>query len=150
VRSKFGQSIREARRAAGLTQHQLGMRLGLKGRAISRWERADNTPTKRNLKALVTAINAVDQSAASKLASAMGSDPRATALAIPAAEAPIPAPIGEPATFELAIFSMADELDLPPRRIRGALARLLKRLRTTHLSLEDTQHQLDAWIAKAP
>lgn len=144
MRSKLGLAIREARRAAGLSQHQLGLRLGLKGRAISRWERSDNTPTKRNLTALLTAVGAVNQAAASSLAVAMGRDQQAPAVASAVAA---PANI-EPATLELAVFSMADELDLPPRRIRGALARLLKRLQIANLSLEETRHQLDAWIAK--
>jgi transcriptional regulator with XRE-family HTH domain len=148
---KFGQSIRGARRAAGLTQAQLGMRVGLKGRAISRWDRDDNTPTRRNRKALVTAINAVNQDAGAKLAAAIASDepPTKTAAAVPAAQ-PIVPPISGAVLFEHAIFGMADELDLPPRRIRGALVRLLKRLGEQDVSLDMALRQLETWIMRAP
>lgn len=142
--SKLAQSIRTARIAAGLTQKQLGMRLGLKGRAVYRWERDDSAPTKRNQRALVTAIRAVNMQAASALAAAIttgGAPPPPAPVAAPPA-----APTG-PVALELAIFHAADELDLPPRRIRGALARLLKRMRAAGFTLETAQQQLDVWIA---
>lgn len=81
---------------------------------------------------------------------AMGRDRQVPAPTSAAAPAEIVEQIAESATLELAVFGMADELDLPARRIRGALARLLKRLESAKLSLEGTQRQLEAWIAKAP
>lgn len=118
----------------------------MKGRAISRWERSDHAPTKRNLSALLTAVSAVDQAAASRLAMAMGRVRQAPAPTSAAA----PADIAESAILELAVFGMADELDLPARRSRGALARLLTRLESAKLPVKGTQRQLEAWIAKAP
>ena len=35
----FSQKIIELRRAAGLTQEQLGEKLGISGQAVSKWER---------------------------------------------------------------------------------------------------------------
>jgi hypothetical protein len=42
---------------------------------------------------------------------------------------------------------MADELDLPPRRVRHALRRLVNRLRADKLTLEAAEQRLDEWIA---
>jgi transcriptional regulator with XRE-family HTH domain len=148
--SVLAQAIRDARLAAGLTQEQLGRRLGLKGRAIYRWERDENGPTKRNRAALIAAINAVNRQAAAKLAVAIegeGGD-GAVATAAPAPQPAAPA-ISAPVALELALLGMADELDLPPRRVRGSLVRLLKRLGEANLSLETTRRQLEAWITGA-
>jgi hypothetical protein len=48
--------------------------------------------------------------------------------------------------LQLAVFRMADELDLPPRRLRGPLLRLLKRLRTAELSVEATNALIQQWV----
>jgi transcriptional regulator with XRE-family HTH domain len=146
MKSALGPAIREARRAAGLTQEQLGRRLGLEGRAIYRWERSESAPTKRHRSALVTAIQAVNQGAAAKLATAMMN---AGVTNVPAiAQPPSPTPVENTTALELAVFAMADELDLPPRRIRGSLVRLCQRLRTAnYASVEGAQSRLELWIA---
>jgi len=61
-----------------------------------------------------------------------------------------PEPIRGPAAIELALFSMADELDLPARRVRDSLMRLLRRLREVNVTLEVAQRQLEEWIAAGP
>jgi hypothetical protein len=65
------------------------------------------------------------------------------------AQAPASAspPIIERAAFELAVFALADDLDLPPRRVRGSLARLLRRLRTANVTLDAAERLLEEWIA---
>ena len=145
MRSPMAQAILNARRAVGLTQEQLGRRIGLQGRAVYRWERDDIVPSKRNQRALVTAINAVNQEVAAKLAAALSGQGQGAEPA--PAPVPVPPPLSAPVVLELAVFGMADELDLPARRIRGSLARLLKRLRESNLTLEVAQRQLDLWIA---
>jgi hypothetical protein len=51
--------------------------------------------------------------------------------------------------LERAVFVLADELDLPPRRARGALKRLVARLREANLNVETVQSLLDEWIQRA-
>jgi hypothetical protein len=117
------------------------MRLGLKGRAVYRWERDDSAPTKRHRAALVTAIAAVNQEAARELALAFNPE-----LTKPAAPAPPPVDKGE--AFDLAVFRMADELDLPPRRLRRPLGRLLKRLGALEVSLQDALQRIETSLAE--
>lgn len=89
--SKLAQSIRAARRAVGLTQDQLGRRIGLKGRAVYRWERHEATPSKRNQSAMLTAIRSVNPEVATWLTTAMASAEQKPG-ASPAPAAPAPAP----------------------------------------------------------
>jgi transcriptional regulator with XRE-family HTH domain len=149
--STLAQSIRRARLAAGLTQNQLGMRMGLKGRAVSRWERDDSAPKKRYRGALVAVIRAVNTTAADELVRALAIAEGKGVMPSPAAvaAAPVAAPPNGAAALELALFRMADELDLPPRRLRGPLLRLLERLRAGNLTLESAKEHLEHWIADA-
>ncbi len=54
----FASNLRSARRAAGLTQHELAVALG-RGDAmtVSRWERAENRPNDENLVALCEVLH---------------------------------------------------------------------------------------------
>lgn len=145
MRSELAQAIRDARLAIGLTQEELARRLGLKGRAVYRWERDDSAPRRRHRAALIAAVNAVNQSAGATLAAVIGGvakGRRGVAVVAPAA-APAP-PSDTKLVVELAIFGFADELDLPPRRVRIGLGRLLKRLRETNVTLEMVERQLEA------
>lgn len=146
TRSKVADAIARARRATGLTQEQLGRRLGLKGRAVYRWEGDESAPTKQNRAALVTAFTAVKPEIGAWFAQA---------IAVPA-DSPNPAPTptalaapSAPEILERSVFALADELDLPPRRARGALKRLIARLSAANLSLDAVQSLLDEWIARA-
>jgi transcriptional regulator with XRE-family HTH domain len=150
--SRLPSAIRGARAACGLTQEQLGRRLGLKGRAVYRWERGDISPRPRHLRALVTAINAVNQNAAAILAAVVveheaqrknkGKGKTQQVAPPPAAPPPPPDP---KLTLELAIFTLADELDLSPRRLRLGLSKLLQRLREHQITLPQAEQHLAAW-----
>jgi transcriptional regulator with XRE-family HTH domain len=148
ARSKVAIAIVQARRAAGLTQDQLGQRVGLTGRAVHRWERDEAAPSKRHRAALVNAFNAARPDLGTwfsqSVASATAPPKEATA---PIAATPS-TPSG-PEAFERAVFTFADELDLPPRRARGALKRLVARLREVNVSLDTTEKLLEEWIARA-
>jgi transcriptional regulator with XRE-family HTH domain len=146
--SDYGHLI--AKQAAGLTQTELGLRLGLKGRAIYRWERDDSAPTRRHHRALVAALHGLDAQLISDLTSALGSSKR-NARSAPVPAAPVlQAPAISPATaFELCLFRLADELDVPPRRVRAPLSRFLQRTRAAKLTLEAITQQLDTMIANA-
>jgi len=126
-----------------LTQEQLGRRLGLKGRAIYRWERGDANPTRRNRAALVTAIAAVNMDLARHLKDVL--IPSAPSATPPAAAPP---PVDKEALFDVTLYRMADELDLPARRVRGPLARLLRAMVGAELPLPVALQQLEARIAQ--
>lgn len=49
-------------------------------------------------------------------------------------------------SLEILVFRMADELDLPPRRVRGACARLLRSLRAANLTVERAEKELEEWM----
>ncbi len=49
-------------------------------------------------------------------------------------------------TLDLALFTMADELDIPARRLRGGLARLIKRMRETNITLDTVQRHLEEYL----
>lgn len=67
---------------------------------------------------------------------------------VPAA-APAPAkPTGEVA-LELAIFALADELDLAPRRVRAALLMWLGRVTEAGFSLDSARQQVNASVVSA-
>jgi transcriptional regulator with XRE-family HTH domain len=150
MRSPLARAIRDARLSLRLTQDQLGMRLGLKGRAVYRWERGVSAPTRRHQRALLTAVQAIDPSLAAKLQAELVSSARqAQGLGppAPAPPPPVPAKPTGPVALELAVFAAADELDLTPRRLRAALVKLCARLMEGGFSLESAQRQLEVWIA---
>jgi transcriptional regulator with XRE-family HTH domain len=152
VRSPLAQAIRDARLTVRLTQQQLGARIGLKGRAIYRWERDDSAPRRRHRRALVTMIQALDPAAASTLQAVFESHERKRKGVVVAAPAPPPAP-AQPTgavALELAIFALADELDLAPRRLRAALVKLFARLTEAGFSLDSARQQVEARIAGTP
>ncbi|WP_435209521.1 helix-turn-helix domain-containing protein [Streptomyces sp. bgisy034] len=53
----IGVQLREARKQAGLTQIQLGDRIGRDHKTISRWENANSTPDLRDLIVLAHALD---------------------------------------------------------------------------------------------
>ena len=152
MRTKLGSLIREARLAAGLTQEHLGRRLGLKGRAIYRWERNESAPTGRHRRTLVQEIQAVNPQAAAKLKAALtpvrnaaGSNADAT---VPS-QAALPPPPRTPAeVIELAALKLADELDVTARRLRRPLARFIERVRIANIAIETAQGELERLIGQ--
>lgn len=106
-----------------------------------------------------TPIAALDAQAGARLQAALNADAGvlAPATAVPARDAEVAgavrAPVqpgaelaGERSTVELLVYRMADELDLSPRRMRGAFVRLLRSLRATGLSFERAERELEAWL----
>ncbi len=141
--SKLAHAIYEARRAARLTQAELAMRLGLKARAVGRWELGQSAPRKRHRAPLVATIRIHDAAAADQLAKALVGDPPKRAPAVP----PAPAPPDPDTVLELAVLRLADELDLPPRRVRGPLVRLLGRVAGAGFNVESARARIETWIA---
>ncbi len=50
--AKLASGLRELRKAAGLSQEELGEKLGVSGATVSRWEAGQHVPTKSHLHAL--------------------------------------------------------------------------------------------------
>jgi transcriptional regulator with XRE-family HTH domain len=146
--SPLAQAIRKARRSCGLTQAQLAARLELKARSVLRWENDRGAPTRRHQRALLQIIAEVNKPAADKLSENLvnhGKPPPP-----PAAPAPSAPAVDPRAYLEHAVFTMADELDMPPRRVRGSLVRFLRSVGATSLTLQSTREYLELWNANAP
>jgi transcriptional regulator with XRE-family HTH domain len=154
VRSELARAIRNARMAVGLTQVELGARLGLKGRAVYRWERDASAPTKRHRRELVKAIQEVNPQAATTLEAVIGSPRKnvgtsaktATDTLTPMAQAVI-----EPVSaFESAIYQAADQLDVPARQLRAALVPVFASLQQANLTFETAGQLLERHLAERP
>src|SRR5688572_30651294 len=126
--------IRWARSSLGLTQDQLGRRLGLKGRAIYRWERAGAMPSKRHERALITAVQAVNPGVATTLAEGIAKAKALDGKTVAAQAVPSPIPVGT--TLELSVFALAEQLELSPRRLRGPLLAFIQRMRASTIAPE--------------
>ncbi|HYQ17660.1 MAG TPA: hypothetical protein VEQ58_17930 [Polyangiaceae bacterium] len=155
MQSTLSQAIRAARVASGLTQEQLGRSVGLAGRAVYRWECDHSAPRRRHRRGLVNAISAANPAAAAALAAAFANDTkqarRAAAAAAQLAALPAaPPPVDTRLVLQLAVFALADELDVPPRRLRGALVKLLARLLDAGIALDTAQQLLREWNEAVP
>lgn len=120
------------------------------GRAVHRWETDDIAPTKRHQRELVTAIRAARIGAETALAAAFAAaqtNASAAPVAMPAASPTAPV-LSSSEALEPAVLRMADDLDLPARRLRRPMARLFARLGDTDFTHESAQKQLDGWIAE--
>lgn len=141
--SPLAKAIREARHAARLTQEDLGRQLGLRGRAVHRWERGTSVPRRTLRSALIRVIQARSQPAAAALAAAFDNHIARTKGWLPPAPAlPAPTKPSDPVALQLAIFAAADELDLAPGRLRAAMARLFVRVADAGYSLEAARRAL--------
>jgi DNA-binding XRE family transcriptional regulator len=149
-RSPLALALREARETTGLTQERLGQHIGVKGRAIYRWERDESRPNHENQRRVLEAIAALHPQAAAKLSAVIANQAALSPADTPPAPGPAAAPLVQPrALVEHSVFTMADELDLPTRRVRGALSRWLRRVREANLALDVVQQEIDSWIGDA-
>lgn len=144
MRSPVAHAIREARLTLRMTQEQLGRYVGLKAHAVYRWEAGYALPKRSAQRALVETVGLRSQQAAAQLKAAFeshlargGQAPPAPILAAAPAQ-----PTGGLA-LELAIFALADDLDLAPRRLRAALPKLLLRLAAAGYSIESARHEIE-------
>jgi transcriptional regulator with XRE-family HTH domain len=179
-------AIRRARRACGLTQKQLGQRLGLKGgaQAVYRWERGTSAPSARRITALLAALAGLNAPVADALRATLDrvigelSDPGSikgadsvepgresrqtqTGAAGVASEQSSGAPgqqvaaegkrypLRRPFAIDYLILRMADELDVPARRLRAPLLQLLRNLHSSDFALPVVIEELATWIERA-
>jgi DNA-binding XRE family transcriptional regulator len=152
ARAALAAALREARHQVALTQEEFGKKIGLKDRAVYRWERGESKPSPLNRRMLLNLLGPMNQQAAAKLKEAFATFDKSSAVEAPPSPAPVPAtlPVTVPrALLEQGVFAMADELDLPPRRVRGALARWLRRIGDANPAFDAIRGELDAWIGAA-
>ena len=145
MRSPLANAIREARLAVRLTQEELGRQIGLKGRAVYRWERDASVPRRFVRGSVVRAIAMRNPEVAARLATAFETHAKRKSgfVAPEPAPAPPPPPL-DPVALEFALFAMADELDLAPRRLRASLTRLFPRVAQAGYSLDSARHAFEA------
>lgn len=165
-RPTWGRDIRRARVALELTQEQLGRRMGMSGggQAICRWEGNHSRPRPRQRDALLAAMGALNPAVAAQLAAVFAaksgspgepstSAARATEMRRAATpnESPVPSPSVQPAAdiaLELALLRMADELDVPARRLRASALHFLEALRAARIGIDDVHARVAAWTAR--
>src|SRR5262245_39784515 len=147
--SSLAQGIRHARVTVGLTQEALAARLRLKARSVSRWEIDRSVPKRRHRTALVKIIGEVNQQAGAALAAVFAQDATRRGRYVVLSPAPVavasPAPIDAKLAFELALFALAEELDVSPGRLRSGLVRWQQRCHEANVTFETAQQQIAAW-----
>jgi hypothetical protein len=134
------------------------------GQAIYRWEGNHSRPRPRQQTALVAAIGALNPAIAAELAKLFATDPGSarpkssaatsggvvpqTAADNASSSAHAPGQLDPATTLELALLRMADELDVPPRRLRDATQRFLETLGAAHFSTEGAHRAIVEWAAR--
>ena len=56
IKDIVGDNVALARKSKGLTQSELGRRIGVEGMAVSRWERGSSRPSDTNLQAVAEVL----------------------------------------------------------------------------------------------
>lgn len=151
-------ALRAARRAAGLKQAELAGHLDLPARVVSSWERGEVPVPLGVHERLVAALGERDAVAAATLAAAFAADFAADVDGPFFDPPPAPEPGAEEggtapsspllSAVERGVFEMADELDIPMRPVRVALARLLRRLASADVSVGAAADEVEAWAAR--
>lgn len=137
-----GLAIREARRALGMSQKELGQLTSIRARTLSRWEHGQSGPTKRNRERLVRAISAHNAHAGAALDSELTrlaplpAKSRADLPLTPPLAAPS-APPADPAALERAVTACADLMDVSPKRARAFMVEALRAVAASRCSVDD-------------
>jgi transcriptional regulator with XRE-family HTH domain len=151
---KLGRAILAARRAARLTQHELGERVGVHAHTVRRWEWEEASPTRANRTALIAAIYALNAATSGELAQAFGAQELEVAtearVASTGGATPVAAESHALQAADATLLKMADDVDAAPRRIRSGVLELLKRMRASNLSIEALEQQLERQLAGGP
>jgi transcriptional regulator with XRE-family HTH domain len=126
---KIGIALLQARVHVRMSQGELGRKCGAAVRTMSRWENGFRVPNAEQTLAIVRALLEIDEEAAEHVAVAAGSSLERLGLAEP------PTPPSPPArvppskeAIELAMYGAAEEIDVPPARLRAPLVKLFAKL----------------------
>jgi transcriptional regulator with XRE-family HTH domain len=130
--------------ATGASQEVVARVAGVSPRTVSRWTGGESSPGLQAFRALAGLTHPTDAALAAELAAAGGATLETLGLAAPApppavaAPPPPPAPPPLPTRLlaEAVVCAAAEELDTPPRAVRGILRAAFRRAREMHLSVE--------------
>jgi transcriptional regulator with XRE-family HTH domain len=131
---------------------------GVSVRTVSRWWSHESTPDFHVFQKLAAAAHLQDPALAADLATAGGVTLEQLGLAAPppAQPAPVlmlppaPPPVPTRLLVESVVCSAAEELDAPPRAVRGILRAAFRRAREMRLSVEDMDDALSPPPVAAP
>jgi transcriptional regulator with XRE-family HTH domain len=143
----FGDALRAVRAALHLSQSDLGARLGVSRRTLTRWEIHDELPPIGQRKHIATSFPDVPQELRAALVRslALGDE----FVAAPAAAPPAPRPASLPAAaLDGAFLELCERVDLAPGRLRLALVEFLRRAEAMELSLQAIRAGLEPKTTK--
>lgn len=126
----IGKYIEAARRSLRLTQVAMAKEIGVSTRTLHEWEADDTRPTKTNLRAMCTRVEALDPAVGAKLRAAV------TGVAEPVPRAP--SVVGVLSV----IIAAADELDVAPRRVVHVVETVLARIAAEGFTVEGARAAL--------
>ncbi len=145
---ELGFALIRARAATRLEQREMASRCGVSVRTYSRWENRYLFPSVEQLRSIVRAFYELDEEEhAVNIARIRGATleslrivvppppPQVVVAPPPAVRAPDPPPVPVDAV-RVAIYVASEELEIPARRLRPALARLLKQLGALGVNVE--------------
>jgi hypothetical protein len=130
-----------AQHEVGMTQYELGEKLGVSRRTIIRWGRNATVPAPFQVEQLAGLVRASgDDDLADGLLEAANLPIPGPAVQVvePVAPAPSPEPVGPPPQqlIDAVIYAAADAADLAPRKTRLALRAALLRARELGVTAE--------------
>ena len=130
----------EASRALGVTQEELGRRIGVSRRSIVRWTADSGGYPSYYGPHLARAVFPRDPALAARIAGREKETLESLGLVSPAPPPPPPEPPAHMA--DLVVCAAADALDVSPRAVRPALYAAFRRAREAGLTLEQVEKML--------
>jgi transcriptional regulator with XRE-family HTH domain len=146
-----------AKQSLGLSDRELAQVAECSLRTVSRWWGDESTPRHTHFQALAAFAFPKDAALAADLATAGGVTLEQLGLRSPApppqapkaAPPPELPPVATRLLAESVVCSAAEELDAPPRAVRGVLRAAFRRAREMRLSVEEMDDALSAAAAPA-
>jgi DNA-binding XRE family transcriptional regulator len=153
----FGDALADARHHLGLTQGDLGARVGVKAYAVHCWEAGKRFP-ELLLGRLVGVLFELSREHGENVAEAAGTTLAQLGIHPPPLPAPPPAPPPSPLedptvrryALDAALFAFAARLDIPPRGLRAAAAELFATLDALGIGAAEARAILEAGVFQAP
>jgi hypothetical protein len=150
--------VARANQTLNLTNQQLGALCEVSTRTVSRWWSHESAPDFNVFRKLAVAAHPKDAALAADLATAGGVTLEQLGLVRPppaqpapvVAPSPSPPPIPTHLLVESVVCSAAEELDAPPRAVRGILRAAFHRAREMHLTVEMMDEALTPRVPASP
>ena len=135
-RGSFAQSMCDVRSAMGWTQDQMGGRLGVSRRTLTRWECHDELPPIGVRKHIATALWDAPANLRMALVRALGLDDAfVEAVIAPRAVPAPPPPPPAPELIDGAFLELCERANVAPGQLRAALADFLRRADASGFSM---------------